>query len=67
MRGDLLKSKIKDRGLKITWIAKMLGLSRGGFSKKLNGHSYFNSHEMDVLKNILGLTPEELYAIFFNE
>ena len=67
MRGDLLKTKIKDRGMKISYVAKVCHLSRAGFSKKLNGHSYFNTHEVGVMIELLGLSTEEVYAIFFNE
>ena len=66
MRGELLRAKIKNRGLKVQYVAKEVGLSRGGFSKKMNGHSFFNSDEISRLIDILGLSVEEVYEIFLS-
>ena len=60
-----LSEEIVRSGLKITHIAKVLGLSREGLYKKLNGETEFKASEIMQMKNILGLSNERRDEIFF--
>ena len=62
----VLCERIKDSGLKQSYIAKKLHLSSYGFARKRDNLSQFNAAEIDALCNILGIdTLEERFAIFF--
>lgn len=61
----LLEQKIKDSGLKLTYIADRLGVVWITLRRKLDGESEFKQSEIVVLKDLLQLTDEEVKAIFF--
>lgn len=63
---DLLKDWIAKSGLKTSYIAEQMGISRSVLWKKVNNLSAFNQYEIDDLcriLNIQSLTDKE--AIFF--
>lgn len=63
---DLLKGKIALSGLKLTFIAQHMGLSRSGLYNKINGRRPFNQYEIDKLCRILRITSiREKEAVFF--
>lgn len=62
---DLLREKITESGMTITYIARALGITREGFYNKLSGKTEFNAPEIEELKNLLRLTREERDNIFF--
>lgn len=59
--------KIKSVGLKISYLAEQLGLSRQGLANKINGETEFYASEINKLSELLKLTPEEREEIFFNK
>lgn len=61
----LLRDKIKDSGLKYSFIAAKMGLSKQGFSKKIENDSEFKASEIQRLYEILNLSVEERDEIFF--
>lgn len=62
----LLKEKIKSSGLKLSFIAEQMGLSRCGLYKKINNLSPFNQYEIEKLCCLLKITSTcEKEAIFF--
>ena len=61
----LLEQKIKDSGLKLTYIADRLGVVWITLRRKLDGESEFKQSEIVVLKDLLHLTDEEVKTIFF--
>ncbi|MBR3238809.1 MAG: toxin-antitoxin system, antitoxin component, Xre family protein [Oscillospiraceae bacterium] len=61
----LLEQKIKDSGLKLTYIADRLGVVWITLRRKLDGESEFKQSEIVVLKDLLHLTDEDVNAIFF--
>ena len=64
---ELLMSKISDSGLKVSFIAAKLGITRSGLYKKVHNQSLFNQREIYILCQLLGIkTLEEIKAIFFN-
>ncbi len=62
---ELLKQKIAESGLKVTFIAKECGLSPQGFYNKRDGKTEFTQSEIMGLKKLLRLTSEETERIFF--
>ena len=62
----LLKKKIDDSGFKRNYIAKMIGITAYGLSRKIRNESEFKASEIEKLCNLLGITDfEERCAIFF--
>ena len=47
------KKQIQDKGLKITWVAKQIGISRPLLSIYLHKHRDIPSHIQDALKKQL--------------
>lgn len=61
-----LERIIKESGLKKSYIAKIIGLSRQGFSNKINNKSPFTSTEISGLCEVLKITSlKEKERIFF--
>ena len=61
----LLRDKIKESGYKLQYLANSCGLSYQGFIRKVDNKSYFNAHEIVILRKILKLSPDEIELIFF--
>lgn len=61
----LLKKEIEKSGLKLTYIAGVLDLSRAGLYKKINGITEFTASEIALLQKILKLSDESRDEIFF--
>lgn len=62
----LLKERITQRGLKLSYIAQYMGLSRMGLYNKINNRRPFNQHEIESLCRLLQIqSAEEKVAIFF--
>lgn len=61
-----LNGIINERGLKLSFIAKHLGLSPYGFARKRNNLSDFTASEIDKLCELLHIdNVEDRFAIFF--
>ena len=60
-----LRQRIKDAGYRLSYVAKVLGLSQYTLQKKLDNDSEFKISEVDALAKLLGLTPVEKDALFF--
>ena len=62
----LLERKIAESGLKKSYIAKAMGLSRYGLTLKIQNLNEFKASEIEKLCILLGITDiEERCAIFF--
>lgn len=62
----VLEQLIKESGLKKSYIAKTIGLSRQGFKNKCENRSFFTSKEIDGLCDILKVSNlSEKERIFF--
>ena len=62
----LLKEWIVRSGLKLTYIAQYMGLSRAGLYNKINNRRPFNQYEIDKLCQVLQIeSVHEKEAIFF--
>lgn len=62
---ELLNNAIRRSGLKISFIADTLGISRQAFNNKRKGNTKFRKSEVYVLCDLLKLTTEESNLIFF--
>ena len=63
---NLLNQKIENSGLKISFIADYVGISRQLLWKKIHNKSSFNQYEIEKLCKILKITSlKEKEAIFF--
>ena len=63
---EMLKEKIKSKGLKLNFLASKLGLSRQGFKNKVDNINEFTASEIIVLCDVLMITNlKEKEAIFF--
>lgn len=60
-----LRQRIKDAGYRLSFVAKVLGISQYTLQKKLDNDSEFKISEVDALAKLLGLTPAEKDALFF--
>lgn len=62
---ELLKKKIEESGISITFLAEKCGISREYFYKKINNETEFKQSEIAVLTNLLRLNQSERDSIFF--
>ena len=62
---EALNKVIENSGLKLTFIARALKLSRAGFYKKLNNQTEFKASEIVKMQEILNLSNEQRDKIFF--
>ena len=62
---SLLEKYINESGLKKSYIAKELGLSRYGFNLKCNNKAEFKASEIEILCNLLNIGTNDRMAIFF--
>ena len=60
-----IKAYIDGRGLKLSHVARVLGISSGALRQKLNDESDFKVGEADRLSAMLGLTRDQRDACFF--
>ena len=64
---ERLNRKIKDSGIKKNWISEKCGMSYNSFLNKLNNKTDFTAPEISTLKDVLGLSPQEVNDIFFSQ
>lgn len=64
---ERLNQKIKDSGIKKNWISEKCGMSYNSFLNKLNNKTDFTAPEISTLKDVLGLSPQEVSDIFFSQ
>ena len=63
---SLLREYIKKSGLKISFIAEQLGISRSWLTKKINDEVSFNQYEIADLCRLLHIeTTKEKESVFF--
>ena len=63
---EMLKDVIDKSGLKVSFIAEYVGISRQSLWNKINNISPFNQYEIDKMCDILRITSlKQKEAIFF--
>ncbi|AYV93562.1 hypothetical protein A2U14_05840 [Fusobacterium necrophorum subsp. funduliforme] len=66
MEKNLLKSKVFERGKKMEELYRGIHISKSAMYRKMNGESCFTLKEIKGIVEFLGLSKEEMNAIFFN-
>lgn len=62
----LLEEKIRQSGLKKSYLAERIGVSRGTLSSLLSNKTEFKTSQVCALCEVLGITDDEtIRAIFF--
>lgn len=64
---ELLKKKISESGISVSFIAKKMGLSREGLYKKINNLTEFKASEIFAIMGILNLSSKDRDDIFFTK
>lgn len=63
---ELLRKRIEESGLKLSFIAAKLGISRANFYEKLANRSQFNQFQIEAICRLLNISdPAEMKEIFF--
>lgn len=62
-----LKGLMAERGLEVTKLAEILGISRQAASQKINGKSAISITDARTIAQVLHMTKEERDSIFFSE
>lgn len=62
-----LKGLMVERGLEVTKLAAILGISRQAASDKINGKTKITLIDAQTISEALNMTSEERDAIFFGE
>ena len=65
VKRNLIMAKAMALDLKVPDLANALGIHPSTLSLKLNGKTEFTISEAEGLKNVLGLSNDELTDIFF--
>ena len=65
---ELLKAKIKEKGVKKGFLVKKLGTSYHWLNKKIENEKEFKASEIETLCEVLGITDlKERNEIFFTK
>lgn len=62
---ELLRKRIDEAGYKLQFVAEQCGLTYQGFMNKVNNKSEFTATEINKLRTLLRLNPEDVERIFF--
>lgn len=62
-----LKEVIEANGLKTSFLAEKLGISRQALLNKMSNKTEFKAGETLVLRELLNLTPEQWESLFFTK
>ena len=65
MNKNALRAKLAFEGIDQRELAKRMKISENTLSRKINGQYYFTLGEVNLIKEILHLSGEEILAIFF--
>lgn len=64
--GKRIKTLMLNKGIKRSYMAKMLKISYNTLTNKLNGKSEFSAIQMSMIKELLNLDEELSINLFFN-
>ena len=62
-----LRAALARKDMSIQSLAKALNISSATLSLKINGHGDFIRSEIEQIRKVLDLTPEDVLTIFFAE
>lgn len=63
---ERLKNIIDKKGLRMSWIAEKMGVTRQCLNNKMMGHADFSRTQIAQIAEILGLNKTEIVEIFLN-
>lgn len=61
---ERLKNIIDKKGLRMSWIAEKMGVTRQCLNHKMTGRSEFSRAQVAQISEILGLSKTETFEIF---
>lgn len=64
-KANLFKAKLAEKGVTLREIASVMGCNEATLYRKMQGQSDFTRNEIQLIKQKLGLTNEEVELIFF--
>lgn len=67
MNYELLRAYIRDSGIKVSYLAEKIGMTRQSLHAKLNGNRTFTQSEIMALKIALHMDDDDFMRIFFAE
>lgn len=67
MNYELLRAFIRASGIKVSYLADKIGMTRQSLHAKLNGSRTFTQSEIMALKIALHMNDEDFMRIFFAE
>ena len=68
VNGTLIRETIKERGLKIKFVAKKMGLSHYGLQKKMDNITEFRVSEVETFCDAVGgLSKADMLRMFYPE
>lgn len=59
------RAKIIESGLTIEKLANLLGINAATLYRKINGSSDFSRSEMQIIRQVLNMSPQAMDEIFF--
>lgn len=62
---ELLKSEMVKRKINADILSDKLGINISTFYHKMNGESEFKRSELQIIRNVLNLSIDDIDAIFF--
>ncbi len=63
---ELLKETIRNKGLKLYWIADKMEIPLYSLSRRISGDTEFKPSEINKLREVLELSDEQFMDIFFS-
>ena len=67
MNSELLKYYARIKGYSMAALSSALGVNPATLTRKMSGESDFNRNEIKILKDCLGLSNDNVDAIFFSD
>ena len=65
MNANLLRAKIIENGFTIKSFSSATGIKKNSLYRRLSGCSEFDRKEIEIISQVLSLTSEQIYEIFF--
>ena len=62
---EMFRKKVDSCGITITYLAKMLGITREALYNKIRNETEFKASEISCVAKVLNLTQREINEIFF--
>lgn len=67
MNREAFDEIIARSGYRRDYIAARIGISKSVFAQKCSGLIQWKLKEMQIMRELLDISPEEMFSIFFND